>query len=156
MKPRAQECKHDQTENWRSRTQENHTATGSSGAREHAWELGAVGSVGSTNYRDQLALEVRAGTQAVGSTSRVTAGFLAAPIETELKWPEHQWRANYDLSALRQRLGYGHCCSDSQKRHRKLPGKATREQKPGNTCSQSAHPHPPSQGTRRIYPNRVS
>ena len=126
------------------------------GAREHAWEPGAGGSVRSTKDRDLLALEVRAGTQAVGSTSWVAAGFLAAPIETELKWPEHQWRANYDLSALRQRLGYGHCCSDSQKRHRKLPGKATREQKPRNTSSHCAHPHPPSQGTGQLYPNRVS
>ena len=33
------------------------------------------------------ALKVRAGTQAVGHTSRVPAGFLAALIETELKWP---------------------------------------------------------------------
>ena len=55
------------------------------GAREHAWEPGAAGSVRSTKDRDLLALEVRAGTQAVGSTSRVAAGFLAAPIETELK-----------------------------------------------------------------------
>ena len=85
MKPRAQECKRDQTENWCSRAQANHTETGSLGDREHAWEPGAAGSVRSTKDRDLLALEVRAGTQAVGSTSRVAAGFLAAPIETELK-----------------------------------------------------------------------
>ena len=57
------------------------------GAREHVWELGVAGGVRSTNDRDVLALEVRAGTQAVGCTSWDAAGFLAALTETELKWP---------------------------------------------------------------------
>ena len=30
-----------------------------------------------------------------------------------------QWRVDCNLSVLRQRLGFGHCCSDSQKSHRK-------------------------------------
>ena len=55
------------------------------GARECTRELGVTGSVRSTKDSDALALEVRAGTQAVGRTSKDTAGFLAAPTETELK-----------------------------------------------------------------------
>ena len=64
-----------------------HATTLKQGAQERAWEPGAAGGVRSTKDRDVLALEVRAGTQAVGRTSQVAAGFLAAPIETELKWP---------------------------------------------------------------------
>ena len=33
------------------------------------------------------ALEVRAGRVAVGHTARDTAGFLAAPTETDVEWP---------------------------------------------------------------------
>ena len=55
-------------------------------AREHARKPGAAGSVRSTKDRDVLALEVRAGRAAVGGTNWDAAGFLAAPIETELKW----------------------------------------------------------------------
>ena len=46
---------------------------------------GAAGGVRSTKDRDVLALEVRAGTRAVGRTTRDAAGFLAALPETELK-----------------------------------------------------------------------
>ena len=35
-----------------------------------------------------------------------------------------QWRAACDLSVLRQRLGYGHCCSDSHKSPRKPENKS--------------------------------
>ena len=96
------------------------------------------------------ALEVRGGTPAVGRTSRDTAGLSRNRVKVARTSVEN------DPSVLRQRLRFGHCCSDSQKRHSKPPGKAAREQKPGNTGSQCAHPHPPSQGTGRIYPNRVA
>ena len=43
-----------------------------------------AGSVRNTKYRDVPALEVRAGTPAVGCTTRDAARFLAAPTETEL------------------------------------------------------------------------
>ena len=46
---------------------------------------GAAGGVRSTKDRDALALEVRAGAQAVGRTSWDAAEFLAALRETELK-----------------------------------------------------------------------
>ena len=55
--------------------------------RECVWEFGVDGVVRSTKYREVRALEVRAGTPAVGRTSQDAAGFLAAPKETELKWP---------------------------------------------------------------------
>ena len=45
-----------------------------------------------------------------------------------------------------QRMRFGYCCFDSQKRHSKPPGKDAREQKPGNTGSQCARPHPPRRG----------
>ena len=51
-------------------------------------EPGADGGVRSTKDRDVLALEARAGRVAVGRTTRDAAGFLAAPPETELKWPK--------------------------------------------------------------------
>ena len=57
------------------------------GAREHAWEPGAAGSVRSTKDGNVLALEVRAGTLDVGHTTQDAAGFLAAQTETELQWP---------------------------------------------------------------------
>ena len=57
---------------------------GAPGAHGGGWRL-AAGGVRNTKDRDAPALEVRAGTQAVGRTSRVTAGFLAAPTKTELK-----------------------------------------------------------------------
>ena len=50
-------------------------------------ELGAAGGVRNTKDRDVPALEARAGSVAVGRTSRDAAGFLAAPMETELAWP---------------------------------------------------------------------
>ena len=46
-----------------------------------------AGSVRSTKDRDVPALEVKAGTPAVGHKTQDAAGFLAAPIETQLKWP---------------------------------------------------------------------
>ena len=46
----------------------------------------AAGDVRNTKDRDVPALEVRAGTPAVGRTTRDAAGFLVAPTETELKW----------------------------------------------------------------------
>ena len=49
--------------------------------------MGEAGGVRSTKDRDVLALEMRAGRAAVGRTTRDTVGFLAAPMETELKWP---------------------------------------------------------------------
>ena len=78
----AQECRHNQTENQLSGAHTNHIEQG---AREHARELGAAGGVRSTKDRDVPALEVRAGTLAVGRTSWDAAGFLAAPMETELE-----------------------------------------------------------------------
>ena len=48
---------------------------------------GVAAGVRSTKDRDMLALEVRAGRVAVGHTIQDTAGFLAAPTVTELKWP---------------------------------------------------------------------
>ena len=75
-----------QTENRRSGVRANHTETGSSGA--HTWEPGVAGSVRSTKDRDMLALGVRAGRVAMGCTTWVAVGFLAALTETELKWPE--------------------------------------------------------------------
>ena len=57
------------------------------GAQERAWELGAAGSVRSTKDRVVLALGVRTGRVAVGHTTLDAVGFLAAPTETELKWP---------------------------------------------------------------------
>ena len=62
----------------------NHTETGSLGARAG---IGVGGGVRSTKDRDVPALEARAGRVAVGRTTRDAAGFLAAPTETELKWP---------------------------------------------------------------------
>ena len=59
-------------------------------------EPGVAGGVRSTKDRDVPALEVRAGTPAVGRTTRDAAGFLAAPTETELKWPRElsgEWTA---------------------------------------------------------------
>ena len=55
--------------------------------------------VRNTKDRDALALEVRAGTPGVGRTARDAAG-LSSPTETELKWPEHQWRTGRDPSVL--------------------------------------------------------
>ena len=46
------------------------------------------GRVRNTKDRDMPALEARAGRAAVERTAQDTAGFLAAPTETELKWPE--------------------------------------------------------------------
>ena len=46
-----------------------------------------AGGVRNTKDRDLPALEVRAGTPAVGRTTRDATGFVAAPPETELKWP---------------------------------------------------------------------
>ena len=80
----AQECRHNQTENQLSGAHTNHIEQG---AREHAWEPGVAGGVRSTKDRDMPALEVRAGTLAVGCTSWDAAGFLVAPTETELKLP---------------------------------------------------------------------
>ena len=140
----------------RSAPTRHQTETGSSRSPRGAagdWQL-AAGGVGNTKDRDAPALEVRAGTPGVGRTAWDAAG-LSSTIETELKWPEHQWRTIRDPSVLRQRLNFSRCCSDSQKRHSKLPGKAAREQKPGNTGSQGAHHHPPSQGTWRLYSSRV-
>ena len=50
-------------------------------------ELGAAGGVRSSKDRDLSALEARAGRVAVGCMSWDAAGFLAAPMETELVWP---------------------------------------------------------------------
>ena len=61
------------------------------------------------------ALEVRAGRVAVGRTSQDAVGFLAGPTETELKWPGELGGERTVISVLRQRLGYGHCCSESQR-----------------------------------------
>ena len=113
-----------------------------------------AGGVRETKDRDMPALEVRAGMSGVGHTARDVAGL--SSTNKQLKWPEHQWRMGCNPSVLKQRLRFSHCCSDSQKRHSRLPGKAAREQKPGNTGSQCARPHPPSQGTRRLYPKRVA
>ena len=57
------------------------------GAPERAQEQGAAGGVRSTKDRDVPALQVRAGRVALGRTSWDVARFLAAPMETELKWP---------------------------------------------------------------------
>ena len=57
------------------------------GGQEHTREPGAAGDVRSANDRDVPALEARTGRVAVGCTSQDTAGFLAAPTETQLKWP---------------------------------------------------------------------
>ena len=46
-----------------------------------------AGGVRSTKDRVVPALEVRAGTLAVGRISQDAAGLLAAPMKTELKWP---------------------------------------------------------------------
>ena len=133
----------DQTENRSSRVRANHTETGSWGAH--------VGTgVGSTKDRDVPALGARARRVAVGRTTRDNVGFLAARTEAELKWPG-ELSGELTASVLRQRLGYSHCCSDSQKSHRKPPGKAARGQKPRNTGSHCAHPEPPSQETGRLY-----
>ena len=138
-----------QTEN---RSSGAHTRTRlKQGVQERTWEPGATAAGTSTKDRDMPALE-----PAVGRTTKDAVGFLAATTEAELKWPRELRGERTVISVLRQRLGYGHCCSDSHKRHSRPPGKATREQKPGNTSSQYAHPHPPSQGTGQLYPNRVS
>ena len=58
--------------------------------KQRAWErvgTRGAGSVRSTKDRDVPSLEVRDGAPAVGCTPRDAAGFLAAPTETELKWP---------------------------------------------------------------------
>ena len=46
-----------------------------------------AGGLRSTKDRDVPALEARAGRVVVGCTSWDAVGFLAAPMETELKWP---------------------------------------------------------------------
>ena len=51
-------------------------------------ETGAAGGFRHAKNRDMPALEVRAGTLAVGCTTQDAAGFSAAPTETELKRPE--------------------------------------------------------------------
>ena len=48
---------------------------------------GGSGSVRSTKDKDVPALGATAGRVAVGHTTQDAAGFLAAPTETELKWP---------------------------------------------------------------------
>ena len=99
------------------------------------------------------ALEVRAGTPGVGRTARDAAGLSSTnrnrvkvartSVENDPRSLCSETEAEFQPLLL------------SQKRHSKPPGKAAREQKPGNTGSQGAHPHPPSQGTQRLYPNRV-
>ena len=155
LKSGARERTCNQTENGSSRVL---TETGlKPGGQEHTREPGAAGDVRSANDRDVPALEARTGRVAVGCTSQEPAGVFCSTNRNRIKVARRaQWRADCDLSVLRQRLGYGHCCSDSQKSHRKLPGKAAKEQKPGRTGLHCAHPHPPSQGTGRLYPNRVA
>ena len=135
-----------QTETGSSRSSQGQLAAG-------GWQL-AAGGVRNTKDRDAPALEVRAGMPGVGCTSRDTAG-LSSTNRNRVKVARTSRRTVRDPSVLRQRLRFGHCDSDSPKRHNKPPGKAAREQKPGKTSSQRAHPHPPSQGTRRLYSNRV-
>ena len=121
----------------------NQTETGNSGSTQ-GWLV--AGSVTNTNDRDAPALEVRAGMLGVGRTFRDAAG-LSSTNRNRVKVSRRpQWRVVWDPSVLRQRLRFGYCCSDSQKMQRKLPGNATREQNPGNTSSQCAHPHPPCRG----------
>ena len=126
-------------------------------ARMHVRVWGRrAGGVRNTKDRDSPALEVRAGTPAVGCTSWDAVGFSSTNGNRVKVARRAQWRADCDLSVLRQKLGFGHCCSDSQKSHRKPPGKADGEQKPGNISSHYANPHTPSQGTGRLYPDRVA
>ena len=106
-------CACDQSENQSSRARANHTETGS-------WRAHMGTSVGSTKDRDVPALGGRAQRVAVGRTNHDNVGFLAAPTGTELKWPR-ELSGELTASVLRQRLGYGHCCSDLQKSHRKPP-----------------------------------
>ena len=100
-----------------------------------------------------MALEVRAETPGVGRTSRDTAG-LSSTNSNRGK-----------VARTSEENGPRSLCSVteaeiqplllSQKRHSRPPVKAIREQKPGNTGSQYAHPHPPSQGTWGLYPHGV-
>ena len=127
---------------------------GAQGAHGGGWQL-AAGGVRNTKDRDTLALEVRAGTLAMGRTSWDTAG-LSSNNSNRVKVARTSVEKGRNPSVLRQRLRFGHCCSVSQKRHSRPPVKAAREHKPGNTSSQCAHPQPASQGTRRLYPNRLA
>ena len=73
------------------------------GAPEHVGVAGSwwleAGSVRNTKDRDVPALEVRAGMPGVGCTSWDAAG-LSSTTETELKWPERQWRMGHNPSVL--------------------------------------------------------
>ena len=91
------------------------------------WGQLAADGIRNTKDRDVLALELRAGMPAVGRTTQDAAGFLAATTNRVKEARRSQWRADCDLSVLRQKLGYSHCCSDSQKSYRKQPGKAAIE-----------------------------
>ena len=114
----------------------------------------AAGSVRNTKDRDMPALEVRAGAPSVERTSRDAAG-LSSTNRNRAKVARTSMENDPRTLCSETRLNFSRCCSDSRKRHSKPPGKAAREQKPGNTGSEDAHPHSPSQGTRRFYPNRV-
>ena len=74
-----------------------------------------AGRVRNTKDRDVPALEVKAGRAAVWCTTQDAAGFCSSTDRNRVKEARRaQWRADCNLSVLRQRLGYS---SDSQKSH---------------------------------------
>ena len=104
-----------------------------------------AGGVRNTKDRDALALEVRAGKPGVGRTSRDAAGSSST----------NSSRVKVGRSSVEN--GLQSLCSETEAEIRLLllwlseeaqqtAREAAREQKPGNTSSQGAHPIPPRRG----------
>ena len=114
----------------------------------------AADGVRNTKDRDAPALEVRAGTLGVGCTAWDAAGLSSTnrnrvkvartSVENSLQSLRSETEAEFRPLLL-------WLSEEAQQTARE----SRQEQKPGNTGSQGAHPHPPSQGTLRLYPKRV-
>ena len=73
--------------------------------------------------------------------------WLSSAVTHERRCQDRACVAEYETVASGEAVG---CIANRQ-------GKPPEnKKKPGNTGSQCAHPHPPSQGTQRLYPNRVA
>ena len=104
-----------------------------------------AGHVRNTKDRDMQALEVRAGTPVVGRTSRDAAG-LSSTNSNRVKVARTSVE-NGPISLCSETEAEIWPLLLSQKRHSKPPGKATREQKPGNIPAHNVPiPIPPHRG----------
>ena len=137
----------------RSAPARHQTETGSSGAQERTGCL-AAGEVRSTKDRDTPALEVRAGMPGVGRTARDAAGVSSTnrnrvkvartPVENRPQSLRSVTEAEFRplllwLSEEAQQTARESCQRTKAWKYR-LTGRPA---------------HPPWQGTRRLYPNRV-